>query len=151
MGGGGRYDGLIQSLGGEQTPAIGFAFGMDRLVLEMIRLGGKPYRESRPKVFLAQLGDLAKKKSLRVFSELQKNDILVAESFGRGNLKSQLRNANRVGAEVTLIIGQKEALDGTVIIKDMVSGTQEMVRQDKLVLAVKKILKGNAAVNHVHK
>ena len=151
LGGGGRYDGLIRSLGGEQTPAIGFAFGMDRLVLEMIRLGGKPYRESRPKVFLAQLGDLAKKKSLRVFSELQKNDILVAESFGRGNLKSQLRNANRVGAEVTLIIGQKEALDGTVIIKDMVSGTQEMVRQDKLVLAVKKILKGNAAVNHVHK
>lgn len=148
LGGGGRYDGLMKSLGGEDTPAIGFALGMDRLVLEMMRLGGKPYRESRPKVFLAQLGDLAKKKSLRVFSDLQKNDILVAESFGRGNLKSQLRSANRVGAEVTLIIGQKEALDGTAIIKDMVSGTQEMVRQDKLVLAVKKILKSNIQINH---
>lgn len=148
LGGGGRYDGLIKSLGGEQTPAIGFALGMDRLVLEMIRLGGKPYRESRPKVFLAQLGDCAKKKSLRVFSDLQKNDILVAESFGRGNLKAQLRAANRVAAEITVIIGQKEALDGTAIVKDMVSGTQEMVRQDKLVVAIKKILKSNVQTTH---
>lgn len=150
LGGGGRYDGLIKSLGGEQTPAIGFALGMDRLVLEMIRLGVKPYRELRPKVFLAQLGDLAKKKSLRIFSELQKNDVLVAESFGRGNLRSQLRSANRVGAEVTLIIGQKEAIDGTVIMKDMVSGTQEMVTQAKLVNMLKKILKNNAQANHNH-
>ncbi len=148
LGGGGRYDGLIKSLGGEQTPAIGFALGMDRLVLEMIRLGGKPYRESRTKVFLAQLGDCAKKKSLRVFSDLQKNDILVAESFGRGNLKAQLRAANRVAAEITVIIGQKEALDGTAIVKDMISGTQEMVRQEKLVSAIKKILKGNVQINH---
>jgi histidyl-tRNA synthetase len=148
LGGGGRYDGLIKSLGGEATPAIGFALGMDRLVLEMIRLGVKPYKESRPKVFLAQLGDCAKKKSLRIFSELQKNDILVAESFGRGNLKSQLRAANRVNAEITVIIGQKEALDGTAIVKDMVSGTQEMVRQEKLFFAVKKILKSNSQVNH---
>lgn len=151
LGGGGRYDGLVKSLGGDQTPAIGFALGLDRLVLEMIRLGGKPYRESRPKVFLAQLGDCAKKKSLRIFSELQKNDIIVAESFGRGNLKSQLRAANRAAAEITIIIGQKEALDGTAIVKDMVSGTQEMVRQDKLVGAIKKILKNNVRVNHVGK
>lgn len=148
LGGGGRYDGLIKSLGGENTPAIGFGLGMDRLVLEMIRLGGKPYRELRPKVFLAQLGDLAKRKSLRVFSELQKNDVLVAESFGRGNLKSQLRSANKANAEVTLIIGQKEALDGTVILKDMVTGAQETVRQDKLVCALKKILKSNAQSHH---
>jgi histidyl-tRNA synthetase len=99
-------------------------------------------------VFLAQLGDCAKKKSLRVFSDLQKNDILVAESFGRGNLKAQLRAANRVAAEITVIIGQKEALDGTAIVKDMVSGTQEMVRQDKLVVAIKKILKSNVQTTH---
>lgn len=148
FGGGGRYDGLIKSLGGEPTPSIGFALGLDRLVLEMKRLGVKPYREIRPKVFLAQLGDCAKKKSLRIFSELQKNDVLVAESFGRGNLKSQLRAANRVNAEITVIVGQKEALDGTAIVKDMVSGTQETVRQDKLVVAVKKILKSNTQVNH---
>jgi histidyl-tRNA synthetase len=146
LGGGGRYDRLIQSLGGEETPAIGFALGMDRLVLEMQRTNVKPYQEPKPKVFLAQLGDLAKKKSLRLFVELQKNGILVAESFGRGSLKSQMRAANRIGAEVTLIVGQKEALDGTVIMKDMVSGTQETVTQTKLMAAVRKILKANQVV-----
>lgn len=150
LGGGGRYDGLIKSLGGDATPAIGFALGLDRLVLEMKRLNIKPYRENRPKVFLSQLGDLAKKKSLRVFSELQKHDVIVAESFGRGSLKSQLRAANRVGAEITIIIGQKEAIDGTAIVKDMVSGTQEMVTQEKLVETIKKILKNNAQVTNGH-
>lgn len=143
LGGGGRYDRLIQSLGGEETPAIGFGLGMDRLVLEMQRTQVKPFQEARPKVFLAQLGDLAKKKSLKLFGELQKNGILVAESFGRGSLKSQMRAANRIGAEIALIVGQKEALDGTVILKDMVSGTQETVVQSKLVPLVRKTLKTN--------
>ena len=143
LGGGGRYDRLIQSLGGEETAAIGFGLGLDRLVLEMKRLNVKLSQESKPKIFLAQLGDLAKKKSLRVFSELQKNGILVAESFGRGSLKSQMRVANRLGVEVALILGQKEALDETIILKDMISGTQETVTQERLVVSVRKILKGN--------
>lgn len=141
LGGGGRYDNLIEIIGGEKTPAIGFALGMDRLVIEMQRVNARPYRDPKPRIFLAQLGDLAKKKSLRVFSELEKNGILVAESFGRGSLKSQMRIADRLGVEVTLIIGQKEALDGTVILKDMTSGTQEIVTREKLVNTVKKILK----------
>lgn len=146
LGGGGRYDRLIQSLGGEPTPAIGFALGLDRIVLEMKRTQVKPYQEPKPRVFLAQLGDMAKKKSLRLFSDLEKNGILIAESFGRGSLKSQLRVANRLGVEITIIIGQKEALDGTAIVKDMVSGTQETVIQGKLVESVKKILKSNQAL-----
>ncbi|EKD58737.1 MAG: hypothetical protein ACD_56C00060G0011 [uncultured bacterium] len=148
FGGGGRYDYLIESLGGEHTPAIGFGLGMDRLVAEMKRVHAKSYIEPRPRVFLAQLGDLAKKKSLNVFAELQKNGILTAESFGRGSLKSQLRVADRLGVEITLIIGQKEALDKTVIVKDMVSGTQETVGYDRLIIAVKKILKNNVVVSH---
>lgn len=146
LGGGGRYDGLIKSLGGEDTPAIGFGLGMDRVIIEMKRINAKAYKEPRPKVFLAQLGDLAKKKSLRVFADLEKNGILVAESFGRGSLKSQLRAADRIGVEVTLIIGQKEALDGTVIVKNMISSNQETVAKEKLSDAVKKILKSNVIV-----
>jgi histidyl-tRNA synthetase len=148
LGGGGRYDYLVEQLGGEHTPAIGFGLGLDRLVAEMKRVHAKSYTGPKPKVFLAQLGDLAKKKSLRIFAELQKNGILVAESFGRGSLKSQLRVADRVGVEITLIIGQKEALDETVIIKDMTSGTQETVTNEKLVNSVKKILKNNVVVSH---
>lgn len=148
LGGGGRYDYLVEELGGEHTPAIGFGLGMDRLVAEMKRVHAKFYTEPKPRVFLAQLGDLAKKKSLRLFAELQKNGILAAESFGRGSLKSQLRVADRLGVEITLIVGQKEALDETVIVKDMVSGTQETVSNEKLIGSVKKILKNNVVVTH---
>lgn len=147
LGGGGRYDNLIRELGGEPAPAIGFGLGLDRIVLEMKRTQVRPYEASKPRVFIAQLGDLAKKKSLRLFADLEKHGILSAESFGRGSLKSQLRVANRVGAEVTVILGQKEALDDTAIVKDMVSGTQETVTREKLVEAVKKILKANAALS----
>ncbi len=155
LGGGGRYDRLIQMMGGEATPAIGFALGIDRIILEMKRTQVKPYQEPKARVFLAQLGDMAKKKSLKLFSELEKNGILIAESFGRGSLKSQMRVSSRVGAEVTIIIGQKEALDDTAIVKDMVSGTQETVIHSRLVEAVKKILRTNQElkikeVNIVH-
>jgi len=147
LGGGGRYDRLIESLGGEPTPAIGFALGLDRIVLEMKRTQVKPYEQPKPKVFLAQLGEMAKKKSLKLFAELEKNGVLIAESFGRGSLKSQMRVANRLGVEVTIIVGQKEALDETAIVKDMVSGTQETVTQERLVDAVKKIIKANQILN----
>ena len=148
LGGGGRYDGLVKLLGGEATPAIGFGLGVDRLIIEMKRVQAKPYRAPKPKVFLAQLGDLAKKKSLRLFSELEKNGILIAESFGRGSLKSQLRVANRLGVEMTLILGQKEALDRTVIIKNMISGEQETASMDKLVDIIKKKLKTDNVVTY---
>lgn len=141
LGGGGRYDGLIKMLGGETTPAVGFGLGMERLIMEMKRVQAKPFKAPKSKVFLAQLGDLAKKKSLRLFLELEKNGILVSESFGRGSLKSQLRVANRLNVELTLILGQKEALDQTVIIKNMATGEQETVSMDKLVDVVKKRLK----------
>ena len=148
LGGGGRYDNLVKFLGGEATPAIGFGLGVERLIIEMKRVQAKPYRAPKPKVFLAQLGDLAKKKSLRLFSELEKNGILMAESFGRGSLKSQLRVANRLGVEMTLILGQKEALDKTVIIKNMISGEQETVSVDKLIDLVKKKLKTDNVVTY---
>jgi histidyl-tRNA synthetase len=141
LGGGGRYDYLIKKMGGEQTPAIGFALGMDRIVMEMKRTNTKTYQPPKPRVFLAQLGDLARKKTLKLFAELEKNGIMVAESFGRGSLKSQLRVADRLGVEITLILGQKEALDGTAIVKNMKTGTQETVVSDKLVNAIKRILK----------
>ncbi|MFA6047549.1 MAG: histidine--tRNA ligase [Parcubacteria group bacterium] len=148
LGGGGRYDRLIKMMGGEDTPAIGFAFGIERLILEMKKVQAKPYRPARPKVFLAQLGNLAKRKSLKLFSELEKNGILLAESFGRGSLKSQLKVANKLGVELTLILGQKETLDGTVIVKNMTTGVQETVAADKLVDTIKKKLKADNVVTY---
>lgn len=141
LGGGGRYDGLVKMLGGEAVPAVGFAIGMDRVVAKMKKAGARVYREPKPRIFLAQLGNLAKKKSLRTFESLERAGIMVAESFGRGSLKSQLKVSDRLGVELTLILGQKEAIDGTVIVKEMSSGNQEIVDAGKLVDEVKKRLK----------
>ncbi len=144
LGGGGRFDELVELFGGEPTPAIGFAFGIDRLIMEMKRVKAKKYKESQPRVFLAQLGDLAKKKSLQLFADIEQSGILVAESFGRGALKAQLRYASKLGVDLTLIVGQQEALDDTVIVKNMVTGTQETITKDKAVAFVKKNLKETA-------
>jgi len=141
LGGGGRYDGLVKLLGGEDTPAVGFAIGVDRVVNEMKKTGAKAYREPKARVFLAQLGGLAKRKSLKMFEALERAGIIVAESFGRGSLKSQLKIADRLGVELTLILGQKEAIDKTVIVKEMASGMQEVVNAEKIVDEVKKRLK----------
>jgi histidyl-tRNA synthetase len=148
LGGGGRYDKLIKTMGGEDTPAIGFGIGIERIIAEMKRVQAKPYKPLKPKVFLAQLGNLAKKKSLRLFSELERNGILTAESFGRGSLRAQLRVANKLGVELTLILGQKETIDGTVIIKNMATGSQETVSVDKLMDLIKKKLKADNVVTY---
>ncbi len=143
LGGGGRYDGLVKLLGGEDTPAVGFGLGIERLIIEMKRVQAKPYQYPQPKVFLAQLGDLAKKKSLRLFLEIEKNGILTAESFGRGSLKSQLRQAAKLRVEIALILGQKEAIDKTVIVKNMKTGVQETVDIGRVIDIVKKKLKND--------
>ena len=76
-----------------------------------------------------------------MFESLERSGIVVAESFGRGSLKSQLKIADKLGVELTLILGQKEAIDKTVIVKEMASGIQEMVNAEKIVDEVKKRLK----------
>jgi histidyl-tRNA synthetase len=79
-------------------------------------------------------------KSLSVFQGLEKAGITVAESFGRGNRKAQLKKANQMGVELVLIMGQRESLDETVIVKDMIGGNQEVVTLKKAVKEVKKKL-----------
>jgi len=139
---GGRYDHLVSQLGGKPAPAVGGSIGIERVVHEMRRQNVKVSAiKPRTRVFLAQLGDLAKKKSLRLFEEFRKNNIYVSESFGRDSVKAQLRVADRLGADLALIIGQKEALDNTVILREMQSGVQEIIPSGKIVSEVKKRLK----------
>jgi len=139
---GGRYDYLISQLGGKPAPAVGGSIGIERVVNEMRRQDVKVNAiKTKTRVFLAQLGDLAKKKSLKLFEEFRKNNIYVSESFGRDSVKAQLRVADRLGADLALIIGQKEALDDTVILREMQSGVQEIIPLEKIINEVKKRLK----------
>lgn len=139
---GGRYDGLIELVGGRPTPAVGGAMGLERLMhLIRERVPGKVPGLAKPKVFLVQLGDLAKKKSFRIMEDLRRSGITMSESLGRDSIRSQLNIADRVGAEYALIIGQKEALDGMVIVREMLSGIQEAIPRDRLVETLKRKLK----------
>lgn len=142
LAGGGRYDYLVSQLGGKPTPAMGGSIGIERVITEIQRQEVK-VSAAKPKtrIFLAQLGDLAKKKSLKLFEEFRKNNINVSESFGRDSIKAQLRVADRLGADVALIIGQKEAQDETVILREMQSGVQEIIPLEKIIDEVKKRLK----------
>ncbi|TAK03262.1 histidine--tRNA ligase [Patescibacteria group bacterium] len=140
LGGGGRYDGLMDVLGGRPTPACGFGVGIERIVKAMGEKGINPELRPRAKVFFAQLGDAARRVGLKVFEEFRKAEIQVAEAFGKNALKAQLEAANKLGSAYTLILGQKEVLDGTIIIRDMESGAQEIVDVNKVVALVKKKL-----------
>ena len=138
--GGGRYDNLVKLLGGKDVPACGVAAGIERIINLMKVRDIKPIKPAEPKIFLAQLGVLAKRKSLKLFEDLRKAKIKVAESFGKDSLKSQLRTAKGLGIKYVLIFGQKEAIEEAITIKDMDSGTQKTVKLQNIVKEMKSRL-----------
>ncbi|MBI1908367.1 histidine--tRNA ligase [Candidatus Uhrbacteria bacterium] len=135
LGGGGRYDGLVPMLGGrENTGAMGAGLGVDRTILAMKQSGvTQPHEEKRVDIFFCQLGDAARRKGLAVFEKIREGGMSCAEAFGKGSLKAQLEIADKLKAKLALILGQKEVLDGTIIIRDMDSGAQEIVDVEKVV------------------
>ncbi len=141
LGGGGRYDGLIPLLGGrEATPAAGAAMGIERIILAMRAAGKLPDSRRRAEVFFCQLGEAARRKGLKIFEQFRASGIDIAEAFAKGNLKAQLEMADKFKAPIAVILGQKEVLDGTIIIRDMESGAQEIVDAAKVVSIVQKRL-----------
>ncbi len=140
--GGGRYDKLIAFLGGPSTPSTGWAMGVERVIIALKEAGIHPQTSlPQPKVYIAQLGEIAKRKSLLLFEEFRKTGITAKAALGRDSIKSQLKAANRWGIKYTLIMGQKEALDNTVILREMDSGVQETIPLEKIVEIVKNKLK----------
>lgn len=137
---GGRYDRLVQELGGKLTPACGSAFGLERLAEEMKLQKISPLADKKTTVFLAHIGETAKKKALAVFETLREKKIDVKEALVKNSLKAQLELAHKIGARMVLILGQDEVSNKTIIIKDMSSGVQEIVDLDKIVEEVKKRL-----------
>ena len=140
LAGGGRYDNLLEQLGGRPTPACGFSIGVERAILQMKSLNVEPPPDFQPDVFLAQLGDTARRKAFTLFENLRSAGVQAAATFSKSALKSQLESANRMNTKYTIIIGQKEVLDGTVLIRDMESGMQEVVDFSKAVAEMKKKL-----------
>lgn len=127
LAGGGRYDSLVELLGGSPTPAMGFSAGVERILLAMRAEGIEADRTDTPEVFLIHLGDLGRKRALLLFDELRRAGFRVGEAFHKSGIKAQLRVADRLRSPWALILGQKEALDQTIILRNMESGVQETI------------------------
>lgn len=143
LAGGGRYDYLMEMLGGASTPAVGGAIGLERLldILSKRKISKSLKDDNKTKVFLIYIGNLAKRKGLILLDDLRKSGIRVNEAFGKVSLKAQLKQADKEGAIVSLIFGQKEAFEDSIIVRDMETGSQETIPLDKLIKVVKKKLK----------
>lgn len=140
VGGGGRYDYLIEQLGGKPTPGVGFAGGMERIMWHMQEAGVAAPNKDQVDVFVAQLGPEAKKKSLPLVSELRDLGIHTVGALGEASLKSQMRLADRFQAKYTLLLGQLEVKEDTIILRDMAAGKQKQIPFSKAIPEIVKLI-----------
>lgn len=133
---GGRYDGLVEQLGGKATPGVGFAMGIERLILLLETLDLVPAAAKfSTDVFIVSMGEAAELASFVLAEKLRETDsgYVVLRHCGGGNFKNQMKKADRSEARLTLIIGQDEVDQGVCQVKDMLTGEQETCAFDDVV------------------
>ncbi len=131
--GGGRYDGLVEQLGGKATPAVGFAMGLERLVLMMETLGNTDVRRNVD-VYMVTAGEGTLTAGMKLAEQLREQipGLRVMTHFGGGNFKKQFKRADKVGAAVALVLGENEVAEHTVVLKDLAGGEQETISQTEV-------------------
>ena len=135
--GGGRYDGLVEILGGPPQPAIGFAIGMDRLV--DLLLQSRPQKESTPDIFIAPIGEAALKEAFGWSCALSLADIKTEIDFTGKSLKALMKRADRVGAAFVLIAGDEELKNNAVIVRNMKTKDQVSIPIEKMVEQIQNV------------
>jgi len=135
LGAGGRYDHLVGDLGGPDLGAIGFAFGIERLLL--VQKVHQPAARNKKLVYIITLGDEAKKEGLKLLANLRRAGISSDTDYENKSLKGAMRKANDLGARYVLIIGEDELKKNVVTLKDMTSGEQKEVNQSALIAELK--------------
>jgi histidyl-tRNA synthetase len=131
--GGGRYDGLVPLLGGPEVPAVGFAAGLDRMLLRLQELRARP--QGPPVLFLACHGDVGWRASLPLVQRLRRAGHKLVTDVRAGSLKSQLKRADREGARLVLVLGEDEVARGEVTVKDMAAAGDATDKQVRCALA----------------
>ncbi|MEV0123048.1 histidine--tRNA ligase [Streptomyces sp. NPDC050703] len=133
VGGGGRYDGLSEMIGGPSLPSVGWALGVDRTVLALEAEGVELELPAATSVFAVPLGDEARRVLFAKVTELRKAGVAADFSYGGKGLKGAMKNANRSGARFTVVAGERDLAEGVVQLKDMESGEQTAVAADEIV------------------
>ncbi|OEF28612.1 histidine--tRNA ligase [Vibrio rumoiensis] len=130
---GGRYDGLVEQLGGKPSPAVGFAMGLERLVLMLETLELNDVRNAVD-VYLVTAGEGTLINGMKLAEELRENvpGLRLMTHFGGGNFKKQFKRADKVGASIALVLGENEVSENTVVVKDLTGGEQQTLAQSEL-------------------
>jgi histidyl-tRNA synthetase len=138
--GGGRYNYLGRELGSKKDiPAVGAGLGIDRIMMFKECKELHPKILKKPKIYFLQLGFEAKLKSLKIMEILREDKISVYQSLSKESLSAQLANVSKIGTPYCIIFGQKEAMDGTVIVRDMKTHSQDIIKIEKLSEYLKKL------------
>ena len=140
VGGGGRYDGLSEQIGGPALPAIGWALGVDRTLLAMRAEGIESTAARRCDVFAVPLGDAAKSRLLLLVNSLRLKGISADLAYGDRGLKGAMKAADRANAVFALVAGDRDLADGVVQVKDLATGDQQAVAVDDVVAHIEKRL-----------
>ena len=137
IGGGGRYDGLMGEIGGQDITGIGFGLGLDRALLAVEAEGVVIPETFVSDLFIIPIGEAAKSSALKYAVDLRANGFKVELAFGDRALKTAMKSADKSGARYSLVIGDEEITSGVVDVKEMSSGTATSVRLDSLASALK--------------
>lgn len=137
---GGRYDELVELLGGKPTPAFGFGMGIERAILKLKEENFKVPEIAVSKVFVAQLGKKAKARAIKIVDSLLREGIGVESQLSRDSISVQLKFANKANSKLAVIVGEREVVNNTVLIKDLSSGIQDEVPLKNVAEEVKKRL-----------
>ncbi len=125
--GGGRYDGLIRELGGNDTPAVGFAAGLERILLALELQGLLPAQTKKIAAFVVSGGSAAEVYAFKLLTDLRRQNISAAMDFAKKSMKSQMKSAAKSGAKFALIVGDDEVASSTVTVKNLETAAQEQV------------------------
>ena len=140
--GGGRYDGLVEKMGGNPTPAIGFAMGLERIAL-LIEDKSDQLISKRPHLYFASIGNSARIESMILSKKILETlpNITITNDLGIGNLKSQMKKANKSEADFAMILGEEELLEGLISIKPLKGqGVQQSIKLEGIIHHLQEIL-----------
>ena len=145
LGAGGRYDNLISDMGGPELGAAGFALGVERILIVAAKQGATIYSEDKKVVYIATMGEAAKKKGFELInllrSEQWKEKVSFDTDYENKSLKAQMREADKLGAKLVLIIGDDEISKGEAMLRDMVTKEQRCVKSEDVASTIKGIVK----------
>lgn len=135
--GGGRYDGLIEEMGGNPTPAVGFATGLERLLLALESQSLLPEKNRSVDAYVVALGETAQAEGFKLLNSLRQQGLSAAMDFAGRSMKAQMKQANKLGAKYSVILGEDEIAEGVVMLRSMEDSSQEKVPMNQVAEKIK--------------